>query len=350
MTYFDRHAFRMGSGAAALVVAAIALGSNGLENFDWALTTYAVASIFAAFAVAYRYAVWAGRPPTRMFLRRGLEAFLGRRRHFDSGHRRPAAVARNVLRLGRLLLDNFVLQKFITRRGIERWVMHAGLSWGGMLAFGVTFPLVFGWVHFETAPDDATVYRALLFGFAAAEFAVDSWQAFLFFNLLNISAILMLVGLVLSVRLRMRDKSELAVQTFADDVFPLFLLFTVCVTGLMLTVSARFMAGYGFPFIGLAHAASVVGLLLYLPFGKLFHIVQRPLSLGVSFYRSEASERAFCRRCGGDFASRVHVNDLKTVLDQLGFDYRFGELHYQDICPPCRRRLLALNQGAAVGR
>jgi hypothetical protein len=351
MTYFDRHAFRMGLGAAALVVAAVFFGSNGLENFDWALTTYAVASVFAAFAVVYRYAVWAGRPPTRMYLRRGLEAFLGRGRHFASKERRPAAVAGSVLGLGRLLLDNFVLQRFITRRGVERWLMHACLSWGGMLAFGVTFPLVFGWVHFETAPDDATLYRALVFGFTAAEFGVDSWEALLFFNLLNLSAVMVLVGLVLSVRLRMRDKSELAVQTFADDVFPLFLLFTVCVTGLMLTVSAKFMAGYGFSFIGLAHAASVIALLLYLPFGKLFHIVQRPLSLGVSFYRTRAVERAHCHRCGVDFASRVHVDDLKTVLDQLGFDYRFSAgLHYQDICPPCRRRLLALNQGAAVGR
>jgi hypothetical protein len=50
----------------------------------------------------------------------------------------------------------------------------------------------------------------------------------------------------------------------------------------------------------------------------------------------------------------LQVNDLKTVLDELGFNYRFatpaGELHYQDICPACRRRLLALNQGRVLGR
>jgi hypothetical protein len=50
----------------------------------------------------------------------------------------------------------------------------------------------------------------------------------------------------------------------------------------------------------------------------------------------------------------MHVEDLKTVLDQLGFSFRFataeGEIHYQDICPPCRRRLLALNQGSVLGR
>ena len=48
------------------------------------------------------------------------------------------------------------------------------------------------------------------------------------------------------------------------------------------------------------------------------------------------------------------VDDLKAVLDELGFNYRFtapqGEVHYQDICPACRRGLLALNQGRTVGR
>ena len=100
----------------------------------------------------------------------------------------------------------------------------------------------------------------------------------------------------------------------------------------------------------------MIGLLLYLPFGKLFHIIQRPLSLGVSFYKDAGTlgGTAKCLRCGEGFASQLLVDDLKTVLDELGFNYRFatpsGELHYQDICPPCRRRLLALNQGKVLGR
>lgn len=356
--YFDASALRIGAAAALALVALIYIGSRGLNDFDWALATYAVASVFAAFAVVYRYAVWAQRPPTRMYLRRGWEVFL--RRRADRRRNRPVLnvflISRNLAVLGKLLLDNFVLQKFINRRSIERWIMHACLSWGGMLAFAVTFPLVFGWVHFETPATDATIYRVLVFGFPVDEFAVASLRGQLFFNLLNISAVLMLIGLALSFKLRMSDRGELAIQTFADDVFPLALLFTVSVTGLMLTLSARLLAGYGFAFIGLAHAASVIGLLLYLPFGKLFHIVQRPLSLGVSFYREAgaAGQRTYCWRCGGDFASAGHVDDLKEILDELGFDYRFstpgGEVHYQDVCPGCRRRLLALNQGAALSR
>ncbi|HET9941903.1 MAG TPA: MFS transporter, partial [Terriglobia bacterium] len=346
---FDRTAFKAGLLGALVVLVFIVVGSRYLAHFDWALTTYAVGSVFAAFAVVYRYAVWAQRPPTRMYLRRGIQAFFARKRGWSS-------TPKNVGSLGRLLLDNFVLQRFITRRSRERWIMHACLSWGGMLAFAVTFPLVFGWIHFESAPHNAEIYRVFFMGYFVEEFAVHSLSGFLHFNLLNISALILLVGLVLSVKIRMSDRGEFAIQTFADDVFPVLLLFAVCITGLMLTVSAKFLAGSGFQFIGMAHAASVIGLLLYLPFGKLFHIIQRPLSLGVSFYKQQglAGPAAACLRCGENFASKLHIEDLKTVLDEVGFNFRFatpdGEIHYQDICPPCRRRLLALNQGRMLGR
>lgn len=349
MNAFDRTAFKAGIIGAVVVMLIILVGSRYLADFDWALTTYAVGSIFAAFAVVYRYAVWAQRPPTRMYLRRGIQAFFARKRG-------QSAIPKNAGSLFRLLLDNFVLQRFITRRSRERWIMHACLSWGGMLAFAVTFPLVFGWIHFESSLNNAEIYRVFFMGFAVEEFAVHSLTGFLHFNLLNISAVLLLAGLVLSVKLRMSDKGEFAIQTFADDVFPILLLFAVCITGLMLSVSAKFLAGSGFQFIGMTHAASVIGLLLYLPFGKLFHIIQRPLSLGVSFYKQEglAAPAAHCRRCSQNYASKLHVDDLKTVLDQLGFNFRFatpeGEIHYQEICPPCRRRLLALNQGKVLGR
>ena len=346
---FDRTAFRYGTIGAVVVTVLIVVGSRNLRDFDWALTTYAVGSIFAVFAVVYRYSVWAQRPPTRMYLRRGLQSFFARKRGWVSTPRNAGA-------LFRLLLDNFVLQRFITRRSWERWIMHACLSWGGMLAFAITFPLVFGWVHFESTPGNAEIYQIFAMGFPMQEFSVHSVSGFLYFNLLNISAIVLLAGLALSVKLRMSDKGEFAIQTFADDVFPLLLLFAVCITGLMLAVSAKLLAGSGFQFIGIAHAASVIGLLLYLPFGKLFHIIQRPLSLGVSFYKEAgvAGAVASCRRCGKEYASQMHVDDLKTVLDELGFNFRFatpsGDLHYQEICPPCRRRLFALNQGKALGR
>ncbi|MBI3301130.1 MAG: hypothetical protein HYZ72_03495, partial [Deltaproteobacteria bacterium] len=135
---------------------------------------------------------------------------------------------------------------------------------------------------------------------------------------------------------------------------PLLLLFAVAVTGLGLTVSARWLHGHGFAFIALSHAAAVIAMLLYLPFGKFFHIFQRPAQLGVAFYKqaAQAGPQARCGRCGEPFASQMQVADLKQVLDGLGMDYRLDGpvAHYQDICPPCRRRLLALNQARTLQR
>ena len=85
--------------------------------------------------------------------------------------------------------------------------------------------------------------------------------------------------------------------------------------------------------------------------GQVFHLFQRPAQLGVSFYKDagKASEQAECRRCGKAFASKMMVQDLITVEQQLGFDYEVKDSsvgHYQYICPRCRRALFGLSQGA----
>src|SRR5262249_45508928 len=108
-TAFDRKAFRAGGIAVLVGAAAIILGSRNLRDFDWTLAAYAVGCIFALFAIVYRYAIWSQRPPTRMYLKRGFQAF--------SGRASKTSITQNVGTLGRLLLDNFVLQRFITRRG-----------------------------------------------------------------------------------------------------------------------------------------------------------------------------------------------------------------------------------------
>ena len=195
-----------------------------------------------------------------------------------------------------------------------------------------------------------------MWGLGAGRFSVHSLAAFLSFNALNFSAVLVLAGLLMAGARRLTDAGERAIQTFSGDIVPLLLIFAVTTTGLALTVCYRFLAGQGHGLWAVAHLVSVAALLIYLPFGKLFHVFQRSCALCVARYREAgaAGRRARCRRCGQDFGSALHVNDLKTVLDDLGFDYRFvtgrGEVHYQDICPACRRRLLALNQGRSLGR
>lgn len=354
-THFDRNGLVAGVAAAGAVVLAIYFGSRRLAHFDFALTLYATGSVLAAFAVAYRLTVWGQRPPTRMYLKRGLQLLLRRAITLRSSTTNQAPRLPEV-EVARALAQNFAAQNFIRRRSVYRWIMHLCLSGGCTLAFAVAFPLVFGWVHFEPFTDNAEMYRVHVFGFPVDSMSVHSLKGMLMFNLLNISAGFALVGLVMAAVRRVTNAGERAVQTFTEDILPLLIIFVVTVTGLMLTVSYKYLAGRGHSVVAVAHAASVVTLLFYIPFGKLFHMFQRNCSLAVSLYKQAGltGPRAHCLRCGEDFASQMHVADLKTVLDQLGFNYRLagkkGSVHYQDICPACRRRLLALNQGRTLGR
>jgi MFS transporter, NNP family, nitrate/nitrite transporter len=340
MTRLDRFGLLAGGSAGAVVTLFVVIGSQGLRHFDPVLLPYALASIFAAAAVAYRYAVWLQRPPTWRYWQQGWRLFW------------QGGLWRNALHLSGLLFDNFATQRFIGQRSHLRWIMHLCLSWGAMLAFAITFPLVFGWIHFETPAHDPHLYQVFMMGMLVQQFAVDSWPAFLSFNALNLSAVLVLIGVALSLHRRLSEPGAMALQQFGNDVLPLLLLFIVATTGLGLTVSARWLHGHGFAFIALTHAAAVIAMLLYLPFGKFFHIFQRPAQLGVAFYKQTAQTgvQARCQRCGEAFTSQMQVDDLKQVLAELEFDYHLdGPVdHYQDICPPCRRKMLALNQGRTM--
>jgi NNP family nitrate/nitrite transporter-like MFS transporter len=131
------------------------------------------------------------------------------------------------------------------------------------------------------------------------------------------------------------------------DFAPLILLVAISVTGLALTASTLWFRGALYPFLSLLHAITVIVALLYLPFGKFFHIFQRPAQLGVRIYHeAAAAEDVRCVRCAEPFASRLHVEDMKVVLPQLGFDYRTDGPggHWQELCPACKRRTLATAQ------
>lgn len=328
--------------AAALVTTLIVLGSQGLQHFDWALLPYALATIFSAAGVAYRCTVWCQRPPTKRYWRQSLRLW------------RVGRVLPNTAYVGQFAVNNFAAQRFIAQRGRLRWVAHLCLSWGSLMAFAITFPLVFGWIHFETPADDLSMYHVVFLGMKVQEFPVHSIIAFLTFNALNISAILVLIGVSLALYRRLTDGGALALQRFGLDIVPLLLLFVVAASGLGLTISAHFLQGRGFSFIALVHALSVIILLVSLPFGKLFHIFQRPLHLGVGLYKrvGQVGPPAQCGRCGEPFASQLHINDLKQVLRELAIENQLDGpvAHYQEICPPCRRRLLALNHGRNVGK
>lgn len=337
----DRGAVRNGLVAALLLSAGIYLGSGGLRRFDPALIAYTSATVFAAFGIVYRYSVWLEKPPTRMYWRRGWQILL-----------RPARLVPNALHLLQLAWRNLAAQTFIDRRSHTRWAAHFLLSWGCLLACGVTFPLVFGWVHFEADPSDPSAYVAYLFGLRAGAFPAYSVVGWITFHLLDFCAVAILVGMGLAFKRRLYDPGAMTVQQFANDFLPLILLFAVCVTGLMLTASALWMHGHSYSFLALLHAFSVIVTLLYMPFGKFFHVFQRPANLGVQYYKEEGRRLppANCRVCGEAYASSLHLQDLKTVLAELGIDQRLEDgAHYQEVCPACRRKMLAAAQREAIG-
>jgi len=321
---------------AGLLVAAIVVGSRNLQNFDAALVIYTFAVVFASWGVAYHYAVWLERPPTRVFWRRGWQ--LARQR----------GVLGALVRLTALTGTHILGQTFIRRRSVLRWWMHQCLFWGCLLAAAITFPLVFGWIHFGSLDQDPRTYVTYVFGFPTLSFRVRTVFSWLLFHGLDVAAVLVLTGIALSLWRRMRDEGALAVQSFSMDFLPLILLFAISVTGLALTASAVWVRGQFYGFLSILHAITVIAALLYLPFGKFFHIFQRPAQLGVKLYQDagESGEGAFCARCGERFASRMHVQDLAGILPQLGFDYTMpGPAgHWQQICPACKRKAVALAQ------
>ncbi len=323
-----------------LVLAAlIVLGSRNLAHFDAALVGYTFATLFATFGITYRYAMWLRRPPTRMYWRRGWRAFLS-----------PSRFVRNTWRFAKRAVVEVGLNRFIFRRGVARGLAHFLLMWGCLLGAAITFPLVWGWIHFETVPGRLDTYRTYLFGFAAGEFPVDSVPAFITFHGLVWASFLVLAGVMLAFRRRMRDRGAEAVQQFAEDILPLVLLAAISITGLMLTMSYTWLRGYAYDFLAILHAVTVIVTLLWLPFGKFFHIFQRPAQLGVGFYKDEGErgEQARCKRCDRPFASAQMVRDLITVERELGFRYEVSNSrasHYQEICPACRRALFGLAQG-----
>jgi hypothetical protein len=272
-----------------------------------------------------------------MYWKRGWQVFF-----------HPAHMFKNAGELIHKVLFTFVLNRFIWKRGKGRWAAHWLIMWGCTMAVAITFPLVFGWVHFETLPDNLEMYRVCVFGVPTIAIPVHSFPAFMMFHGLVWASFFVIGGVMMAMRRRMIDHGAAAVQQFGEDFLPLILLFTVSMTGLLLTASYTWMKGYGYDFLALLHAVSVIFTLLWLPFGKFFHLFQRPAMLGVSYYKEAGAggEQAKCRRCHEPYASALHVNDLKTVEGQLDFNYSLPNGgHYQEVCPKCRRALLGIAQG-----
>jgi hypothetical protein len=323
--------------AVLVLLILIFIGSRGLRDFDAALIGYAVATVFALAALIYRYTIWIGRPPTWRYFRAGWANFFSWRNFLRYTFLIPKAWWTDIFG-----------QTFILKRGLLRWVTHMCIFWGVLLSLAITLPLTFGWLHFTLIPP--ATYQAWFFGLPVFQFPINAPIGFVIDHGLDFTAALVLIGVGLAFWRRLHDGGLLATQRFGFDLLPLVLLVAICVTGLALTASSLLWQGRFYWFISLTHQVTVVLWLLSLPFGKFFHIVERPASIGVTLYQTVNQDIAHygpeqptgrCRRCGEELPSAQFVSDLEGILTDLGQDYDLGPERgrLQEYCPTCKRAL-----------
>lgn len=353
-----------GTIASLALIVLILLGSRGFQWFDAALIGYAVGVVFATAAITYKYTFWLMRPQTGRYFRRGWQLFFSL-----ENFRRYATLVPSAI------ITGLLAQTFIRKRSYYRWIMHLCIFWGVILSLGVTLPLTFGWLRFTQTANGQ--YRIWALGFPL--FSLDPYSAFGFmiYHALVFTSLLLLVGLVMAFHRRFHDIATIAVQRFSFDIVPLALLFAIVLTGVALTADSTFFNGAYYWFISLTHEAIVVFWLISLPFGKFFHIIERPATVGIELYWRAGEDGAAhqCPRCGSAFAPAQFIKDLKRTLDDIGQNYAVtadsaqtqaprptsaqmaAAQHaatqftwWQDFCPDCKRVMRGEANLAALGR
>jgi hypothetical protein len=315
------------------LVLAVLVGSRNLQNFDAALVPYLFGTLFACFGIVYRYAVWVQRPPTRRFWQRSVQLMFSRR------------FLASALTASRKGVEEIAGQSFIFRRSRARGLAHFLLAWGCLTAFAITLPLTFGWIHFTLQEGSITMYETHVFGFHVFTFPLDSFIAFNLFHALNWSSLMVLAGVAYFVKKRMTDPGLIATQSFEFDWMPLVLLAVVSLTGLGLTLDNEFLRGRAYPFMAITHAVSVILFLVWLPFGKFFHVFQRPAQMGVALYQQEAAAgpQQVCPHTGAAFASEMQIRDLEEVTREIGMDYDLADGgNHLRLSPQGKRAALAV--------
>ncbi|MEV8094442.1 MFS transporter [Kitasatospora sp. NPDC085879] len=313
--------------ASALLILAIVLGSRGLRDFDSALVPYAVATVFLAFGVVYRYTVWISAPAAARLFRQGWRAALS----WHNLRRLPTA-------LPRLAVTYLGFQKFLGARSHARWAAHQLLFWGCLLAAAITFPLTWGWFTFTAVGPDGPGYRMRLWGVEILGFTYNGFLGRVLYHGLDLAAVMVVAGSGYFLWRRMHDRQATSGQRFGYDLVPLLALITVSVTGLLLTFSEILLHGGGYQFLSVLHMASVVLTLVYLPFGKFFHIVQRPAAVGMQLFKLVSrtdGEILHCRNCGRPIDTAAYIANLRGTMRDLRLDFD----SWAETCPRCKRVL-----------
>ena len=198
----------------------------------------------------------------------------------------------------------FALNRFVWKRGLNRWAAHWPIMVGCLMALAIVVPLILGWVWFETPPEDLHLYRIMLFGIHIRTVPVDGIEAFLAFHGLVWASIPVVIGCGVALYRRTKDRGDQATQTLGNDIMPLALLLAIAISGLLMTASYSFLGGMAHYWMAIFHCGVVCITLLWLPYSKLFHIPQRTLKLAHMVYEHESarSGKVACERCSHEFA------------------------------------------------
>jgi hypothetical protein len=321
----DLRAARDAVVATLLLCVLVRVGSGGGAHLDPALYGYLAATVVAVAGTVWRASRFWRRPASAVYARALGEAL------------------RSPRRLGRVLAagaDGLAAQRFIAARSRLRWVAHLLLSLGTLASFAITLPLVFGWMRF--AADGQTAYRALVFSLRAGRFVLDGPVAWLVFHALSLAGMAVTLGAVCFLVVRARAR-RLPGAVTAFHVGPLLLLLAVALTGLGLPAT-RGMPDV-FPMMAVLHEASVIVLLVAIPFSKLGHVLIRPLQLGARVVRAADARWAVCAGCGARLAPVAQLAAVERLLAARGA--RFAD--HQRSCPRCRRRQVAAVQAGLLG-
>ncbi|WP_245712565.1 MFS transporter [Anaerobacillus alkalilacustris] len=310
------------------------IGTAQFKKIDLMLAGYKVASFIFFIGITVRMASWLIRPATNEMVKRSIKNLFTKKR-----------TKRNIAAIVKTFVDNIILQKFIFKRGLYRGIQHWLIAWGCMGSFAITFGLTFGWMHFRLI--DATTYQLMVMNIPTIKMVANGLFAELVYNGLNITALMVLVGIIMALVRRINNHDLKVTERAEFDLLPLYILLAVTVSGLLLTVSYKFLGGFIHPQLALIHQVTVVLFLIYFPFGKLFHLPIRPLATAVPMnYQEEVMvDTRSCKKCGTKYSNDDQIADVKNILHSQQFDLKLEDGTFlADYCPSCRRRIRVMSQ------
>ncbi|QOR65052.1 MFS transporter [Cytobacillus suaedae] len=310
------------------------IATDGLKYLKPTQMGYIIGSLIFGIGLAIRMVFWMYRTATNRMVKRSLINLKSIERF-----------KRNWKSILITAINNIFLQKFIFKRGIYRGIQHWLIAWGCIGAFGVTFALVFGWVRFDLVTPE--LYQIVVFNIPTITLHPDGFLASMTYNALNIFSLLLLVGLSMALFRRMTDPAVRVTQRFEFDILPLIILLAVTVSGLLLTVSYKFLDGWMHHPMALVHHVTVVVMLIYFPFGKLFHLPIRPLAAAVPMNYQEVLQvdTKECAGCKQPYSNDAQIEDVKAILGDQNFDFQMEDGTYlSDYCTSCRRRIRVMKQ------